>query len=92
MLPKFTEPYFVKENFYTHTTNTIRYLDTYYFIFDEQIRGHRCFFSATSNKIRAHMIFRLGISSNIDPLGRFMHGEKPAVKKKFHMHKVATTM
>jgi hypothetical protein len=31
MLPKLTGPYFVKINFYTHTANTIRELDTYYF-------------------------------------------------------------
>jgi hypothetical protein len=43
-------------------------------IFDEKIGGHRCFFSATGNKMGAYRIFCLGISSNIDPLGRFMHG------------------
>jgi hypothetical protein len=36
------------------------------------------------------MIFRLGISSNIDPLGRVMHGAKPAVKIFLHIHKVTT--
>jgi hypothetical protein len=40
------------------------------------------------NKMRAYWIFRLGISSNIDPLGRFMHGAKPVMKKNFHIHKV----
>jgi hypothetical protein len=28
----------------------------------------------------AYWIFRLGISSNIDPLGIVMHGAKPAVR------------
>jgi hypothetical protein len=37
------------------------------------------------NKMRAYRIFRLGISSDIDPLGRLMHGAKPAVKKFPHI-------
>jgi hypothetical protein len=44
------------------------------------------------NKMGAYRIFRLGISSNIDPLGLFMHGAKPAVKINFHIHKVTTIM
>jgi hypothetical protein len=40
----------------------------------------------------AYGIFRLGISSNIDPLGRCMHGAKPAMKKNFNIHKVTTMM
>jgi hypothetical protein len=54
-------------------------------IFDEKIGGHHCLFSAT-----AYRIFHLGISSNIDPLGRFMHGAKPALKKNVHIHKETT--
>jgi hypothetical protein len=49
-------------------------------VFDEKIGGHRCFFLLRAIKLGANRIFRLGISSNIDPLGRFMHGAKPGVK------------
>jgi hypothetical protein len=42
----------------------------------------------------AYWIFRLEISSIIDPLGifNFMHGAKPGVKKNFNIHKVTTIM
>jgi hypothetical protein len=55
MLPKFTGPYFVKINFYTHTANTIheiaRYILIIISVFYEKIGGHRCFFSAMGNKM-----------------------------------------
>jgi hypothetical protein len=65
MLPKFTG----LENKFLHTYCKHHKKIARYILFQHLMKkgGHRCFFSATGNKMGAYRIFRLRISSNIDP-------------------------